>query len=217
MKVIGSQPILPKALEPSPELLELQSLMPISPDDRYNLEKDIIESGTVRDALKVYHDRKTGKNMILCGLNRWQIARDRGLTVNIEVYEGTREEFRELVINDNLNRRHFTTRQKQALIDYFLKRNPRQSNNLIAQKTRTTDKTVKARRVKLESNSEIPKFEKTIGKDGKARKKPEPKRAMSVDEKFYRRLKNDMEKALRECKTYKSLRGAVKRLAETYK
>ena len=75
-----------------------------------------------------------------------------------------REQF---CIDDNVNRRHLTGKQKGVLIDRLLKADPAQSNNSIAKKTNTSDKTVNARRKALEAGSEIPNLKKRTGKDGK--------------------------------------------------
>ena len=47
VEVLGSQPVSPKACAPSPELLEVQGLMPMAPEDRERL-KDSIEREGVR-------------------------------------------------------------------------------------------------------------------------------------------------------------------------
>ena len=80
------QPINPNELQPAPELLNVQDLMPISTEDRENLKADIKKNG-VRDALKVYMD-KDFNYYILCGLNRWQIAQELNLaTIPIEIID----------------------------------------------------------------------------------------------------------------------------------
>jgi len=78
----------------------------------------------------------------------------------------------DLVLSLNINRRHLTSEQKRELIDKVLKAKPEQSDAAIAKQTKTSDKTVAKRRRKLESTSEIPRLEKTVGKDGKKRGRP---------------------------------------------
>jgi len=175
---ICSQPKSPGALEPSPELLALQNLMPISKEDRANLEKDIIKSKEVRDPIKVYFDKKSGKYLILCGLNRYEIARDNNIDiVPVDIYEGTKKQYRELVINDNLNRRQLTTKQKQKIIDYFLEKDPAQSDRAISIKTGTHHSTVSTRRKIKETGGGISHVDEVKGQDGKTYKKPaKPKR-----------------------------------------
>src|SRR5215472_12148635 len=77
----------------------------------------------------------------------------------------------DFVLSANLHRRHLTSEQKRELIAEVLKAKPEASNATVAKQTKTTDKTVAKVRRKLESTSEIPKLEKTVGKDGKARPK----------------------------------------------
>jgi hypothetical protein len=79
------------------------------------------------------------------------------------------------VLSANIHRRHLTAEQKRELIDKVLRAKPEESDASIARQTKTSDKTVAKRRRKLESTSEIPKLEKTVGKDGKKRGRP-PKR-----------------------------------------
>jgi len=78
--------------------------------------------------------------------------------VPVEIYYLPEDERRDLVIKDNLNRRHLTREQKQRLIAYFLKQNPEQSNRAIAEKTGSDDKTVGKVRKQLESGAEIPQL-----------------------------------------------------------
>ena len=162
------QELMVDVLEPSPELVEVQALMPIDPADRERLKEDISKDG-IRDAIKVY--KNGNKYLILGGYNRWRIAQELGIkTVPVEIYHLTEEERRDLVIKDNLNRRHLTREQKQRLIEYFLKKEPEQSDRVIAKKTSSDHKTVGTIRNKLQSTGEIPRLEKRIGLDGKSRK-----------------------------------------------
>ena len=164
----------------SPELTEVQALMPIDPKDRDNLKKDIEESGEIRDPVKVYVNGN-GSYLILCGYNRWRIAQELGWeNVPIEVLNLSPAERQELVWKDNLNRRHLTREQKQRLIDHFLKTDPEQSDRNIAKKTGSDHKTVGERRTKLESGGEIPHLKAVKGRDGKNYSKPAPTKAKPV-------------------------------------
>jgi len=80
------------------------------------------------------------------------------------------------VISKNIHRRHLSNKQKRDLIAKLLKANPERSNNATAKVVKVDDKTVGAVRAEMEATSEIPKLEKTIGADGKARKQPSRKR-----------------------------------------
>lgn len=167
-----TQPYLAEKLKPSPELLGIQPLMKISSHDRKNLKEDIRDSGEIRDPLKVYYD-ENGECLILAGFNRWQIAQELGFKyVPIQIYELKPRARMALVVNDNLNRRHMTTKQKQALIVFLLRNDPAQSDKSIARKVGTTKETVKSQRKKLETGGEIRPVKQVRGADGKVYRKP---------------------------------------------
>jgi hypothetical protein len=88
----------------------------------------------------------------------------------------------------NLHRRHLTPERER--IAKKLKAAPEKSNNQIAKEVKADDKTVAKVRADLESTSEIPKLEKTVGADGKARKQRKKDSAVKV------RLGNEMLKSL---------------------
>lgn len=112
--------------------------------------------------------------MILGGFNRWTIAVELGLeTVPVEIYRVSEEDRKELVIKDNLNRRHLTSEQKRNLIAYFLKEDPYRSNREIAKKTGIDHKTVEPVRRQLEAGGEIPHLKMVKGMDGKEYSKKE--------------------------------------------
>jgi hypothetical protein len=71
----------------------------------------------------------------------------------------------------NAHRRHLTADQKRDLIAKVLKAKPDVSNRQIAKQVKADDKTVASVRRDLESTAEIPQLDKTVGADGKARKK----------------------------------------------
>ena len=83
-------------------------------------------------------------------------------------------------------RRHLNRKQVRELIAEQLKDTPSWANNRIAQVLGTDSKTVTSVREKLERTSEIPKFDKLIGADGKTRpvkqKRPAAITASNVDE-----------------------------------
>ncbi len=166
------QDCLTNLLEPSPELLEVQNLMPMDASDRNRLKDDIEQSGIIRDPIKVYKEGR--KYLILGGFNRWTIAVELGFeTVPIEIYRVSDEDRKELVIKDNLNRRHLTSEQKRNLIAYFLKEDPYRSNREIAKKTGIDHKTVEPVRRQLEAGGEIPHLKTVKGMDGKEYSKKE--------------------------------------------
>jgi hypothetical protein len=73
----------------------------------------------------------------------------------------------------NIHRRHLTAEQKRDLIAKVLKAQPQTSNRQIAKTVTADHKTVGDVRRELESTGEIPQLDKTVGADGKSRKKPE--------------------------------------------
>jgi len=169
-KIKSIQPISVEELQPSPELMEVQNFLPISPEDRERLKRDIEKSGEIRDPIKIYFDEDRNP-LILGGFNRWHIAQELGWQfVPCEVMSVVQKERRELAIMDNLARRHMTREQKQKIVEMFLKNDPVQSDRTIAKKTGADHKTVGVVRTKLETTGEIPQLEKRAGADGKIRK-----------------------------------------------
>jgi hypothetical protein len=81
-----------------------------------------------------------------------------------------------LVASYNEHRRHLTPEQRREAIAKRLKATPEKSNNQIAKEVKADDKTVARVRTDLESTSEIPKLERTVGADGKARKQRDKKK-----------------------------------------
>jgi hypothetical protein len=79
-----------------------------------------------------------------------------------------------IALSLNVHRRHLTPDQKRELIAKVLKAKPEQSNNSVAKQVKADDKTVAKVRRDLESTSEIPKLEKTVGTDGRARPATKP-------------------------------------------
>ena len=82
---------------------------------------------------------------------------------------------RAYVISKNLHRRHLDAKQKRDVIAKLLKAQPEKSNVTISKVVKADDKTVAKVRRELEATSEIPKLDKTVGADGKARKQPAKK------------------------------------------
>jgi hypothetical protein len=73
------------------------------------------------------------------------------------------------VLSKNVHRRHLTPEQKRPLIVELVKASAERSNALLAEWADVDDHYISDIREELEATSEIPRFEKTIGKDGKAR------------------------------------------------
>jgi site-specific DNA-methyltransferase (adenine-specific) len=138
----------------------------LHPEEREALVADIRRRGVV---VPVVVDED---NNVIDGHNRLQIAAELQLAdVPVEVKAGlSPDQRRDLALNLNLQRRHLTREQRRDLIARALKADPARSNNQIATETKSTDKTVAAARARLESTSEIPKLDRTTGKDGRTRR-----------------------------------------------
>jgi hypothetical protein len=102
---------------------------------------------------------------------REAIAADRDCSVpSIEIFEsGDTDNPFAFVLSKNVRRRHLTPEQKRPLIVELVKASAERSNALLAEWGDVDDHYISDIREELEATSEIPRFEKTIGKDGKAR------------------------------------------------
>jgi len=171
MRAIGEKQFNPKNLLMSPELEEVQHVMPMSDTDRKQLKSDIKKHG-MRHPIIVYN--KGGVNYVLAGWNRREIAIELNMPlVDIQIMEGdTPGEFKLFVVTENLSRRHLTTDQKKKIAELFFKITPEASANQIAKKTGLDDKTAGKVKRDLQARSEIPNVE-TI--DTKGRRQPEKK------------------------------------------
>ena len=215
MKKTGSQPYNPAKLILAPELLRVQTLMPISQDDRKRLKDDIQKNG-VRDSLKVYMG-EDGKFYVLAGATRLAIAQELALSsVPIEIYDAPESERETFAIEENLARRHLTSAQKVELARYLLKASPDKSDRSIAEKAGLDHKTVG--KVRKESGGEIPHPEKRTGKDGRkqasTKQKPQTERqrlkAEIKDTEAKIKTKQREVKELRE--TLARLKAALKKM-----
>jgi hypothetical protein len=110
------------------------------------------------------------ENKILDGRNRYRACQEAGIKVRFRAYEG--DDPVAYVITANIHRRHLTANQKRDLIAKLLKANPEKSDRAIAKTAKVSDKTVGRERRKLESTAEVPQLGKTVGADGKPRKRP---------------------------------------------
>jgi ParB-like chromosome segregation protein Spo0J len=142
-------------------------LMPdMSPAEFEALKADIAERGVL---VPIDVD-ETGE--ILDGHHRYRAWADlkKNEPPPIIVREGLSEqEKRAFARKNNILRRHLTREQIRRLIAEQLKDTPEWANNRIAEELGVDGKTVGAVRDDLEATSEIPKLDRLVGKDGKAR------------------------------------------------
>ncbi len=105
------------------------------------------------------------------------------------------EDRRVFARKSNMLRRHLTRKQIRHLIAEQLKDTPSWANNRIAGVLGVDSKTVQAERRRLERTSEIPKFDKLVGADGKARpvKQKRPPAIMAPNEDELSRVLKQLE------------------------
>jgi N6-adenosine-specific RNA methylase IME4/ParB-like chromosome segregation protein Spo0J len=145
-----------------------QLLPPLSDDDFKSLYDDIATHGV---KVPVEYD-EAGE--ILDGHHRVAICKMLGITDWPRfVRKGLAEEDkRNFARSLNFARRHLSGAQRQAVIQAHLKDAPTASNRSIAKQLGVDHKTVVNARNKLEATGEIPQLDKTVGADGRARRKP---------------------------------------------
>jgi hypothetical protein len=95
-------------------------------------------------------------------INDSSMFEQRSLSINAQVF----------IISKNIHRRHLTLEKKRDLIGLLLKANPEKSDRHIAKTVKASHHTVEAVRTKLESTGQIAQLNKTVGADGRARKRP---------------------------------------------
>jgi hypothetical protein len=125
-----------------------------------------------------------GVEKILDGRNRYRACLAAGVepnfaNINHLLYGGGDADEREVatafVISKNIHRRHLTSEQKRDLIAKVIAAKPEASDRQIAKQVKVNHKTVGAARAEMEATGEIPQLNKTVGADGKSRKRPAKK------------------------------------------
>lgn len=141
-----------------------QNMPPLTPEEYTALEASILEHGILSPVIT------DEAGVILDGHHRSKIASEHGISCPKQiVYGKTDTEKRTMALSLNLDRRHLNREQKRALVAESVKADPQMADNVHAKRTGSSDKTVTSIREELEATSEIPKFDKTIGADGKER------------------------------------------------
>jgi ParB-like chromosome segregation protein Spo0J len=151
--------------------LEKYQMLPELPPEQFAaLRADIAERGVV---VPVVVDEF---GAILDGHNRVRACRELGINdYPVEVRAGLSEEEKRVFARRlNVLRRHLSRDQVRELIGDQLRETPEWSNNRIAAALGVDDKTVAGVRTDLAATSEIPKLDRLVGADGKARPTRQP-------------------------------------------
>jgi hypothetical protein len=142
-----------------------QVLPEMSPEQFAALKADIAERG-------ILHPIDVDENGVrLDGHHRGRAADELGITdIPTIVRLGLSEtEKRTFARKSNTLRRHLTNGQFSQLVADQLRDTPHWSNSRMAHELGVDDKTVATVRASLEATSEIPKLDRLVGLDGKAR------------------------------------------------
>jgi site-specific DNA-methyltransferase (adenine-specific) len=140
-------------------------VFPDLPSEEFETLKNDIAKRGVQVAIEI-----TEKGEILDGHQRLRVCRELGIkNYPRRVIGGLDEDGkRHHAIKANCLRRQLTRLQKRELIATELKRNPRQSNRLLAEVFGVNDKTIAAYRRELEFTADIPQLKSFVGKNGKS-------------------------------------------------
>jgi hypothetical protein len=157
----------------------------MSPDDLRVLGEDIKANGLSKVVVTCDGQLLDGRNrldaMELAGLpiraktdSRYGVnlfSKQFSISTPLEIHSGNHDPYA-YVVSANIHRRHLTTAQKSELIAKLLKADPTKSDRAIAATVKVDNKTVAAKRAKLEASEEIPQLTERTGADGKTRKQP---------------------------------------------
>jgi hypothetical protein len=188
----------------------LADIFPLMEGDEFDALVADIKANGQREPIVLYQGK------ILDGRNRYRACLAAGVGIKLSKHNDDCPYIGDpvaYVISKNIHRRHLTAEQKRNLIARLLKASPEKSNNAIAKESKlATDKTVAAVRRELEATSEIPKLKKTIGADGKARKRPAKKKARTRYEREQKKQADLINGIVRESQS--AIDALVARLVE---
>lgn len=106
------------------------------------------------------------QGQILDGRHRARACQMLGMEPITKVFDGDEAAAALLVDSLNVHRRHLTREQRRSLTDAELKRDPTQSNRVIAEKVGVSPTSVGAARAELEATVQIGQSDTRIGKNG---------------------------------------------------
>src|ERR1700730_17165384 len=174
-------------VHPAAEMFPLMS--ETDPAALKELAEDIRQHGQREPA--AYIKDSDGNRVLLDGRNRLDALEMLGKKIDINdsrMFEQLSGgiDAQAFIISKNIHRRHLNAEDKRDLIGLLLKTNPEKSDRHIAKTMKASHHTVEAVRAKLESTGQIAQLNKTVGADGKARKRPakkqtQPKKSTSPD------------------------------------
>lgn len=123
----------------------------------------------------------TSGDTILDGWHRYRACVEAGVKPRFEPFDyvvepageqsGRTMTEAEFVVAANAHRRHLCVEQRRQIVAELLKARPEASDRAIAEMAKVDHKTVGAVRRNAEATGELPQLNKTVGKDGRARKK----------------------------------------------
>ena len=147
-------------------ILPLRDLLPpLTPEEYERLKNSIADFGYVGEPAIVDQDNNT-----VDGFHRQRACEELGINCPREVrFFRTVEERYELALRLNCRRRQLSRKQKQALIEVYLRCDPRINDKHLGDIIGASQNTVAAVRDKLITTFQIEKFEKLRGRDGKER------------------------------------------------
>ncbi len=147
-----------------------QVMPPLSESEYEALKADIAERGVLQpvvfDALgniiDGHHRQRAIKELEAEGCEI-PLGRTGTVAQGLE----TDQQKRDLAWSLNMQRRHLDRAQKREAVEAKLKETPNYSDRWIAELIGVDHKTVRSHRIRLESTGEIPRYKRTVGKDGR--------------------------------------------------
>jgi len=170
-RVIAPPPLPPRPVPPQPVVMrddKYRDVIPKISEEAYQALKASIREHGMLEAVVL-----DGDGAIADGHSRHKAylqLQAEGVNVELKTrMENFADEAaaRSFIRAVNIARRQLSTKDKRDLIDAELRENPSDSDNAIAKRLGVSDKTVAARRQKLQSGSEFPNPSKRTGRDGK--------------------------------------------------